>query len=254
MCRGRRPRRPVKFDDILYLWVLILRDDEGVVPYIFVQKIFEIYLTKLKNLRLYIYLRRKNIFAGSGGNKIDDINIHEVLKKAAAGDKASFDILVERFNKNMIITAKIYAGSEAEDIVQTVWVKLYERREILLNVENIENWLFYAVKHHCIDFLRKNKKAKNISLEINQGYIDSLVHDDDILEIILKRRSKDELHAKIEELGEIYYMPIILHYFEDLKLKEISEILGVSVSTLKGRLYIGRQLLKKVLARDNILN
>ena len=154
----------------------------------------------------------------------------------------------------MIITAKIYAGDEAEDIVQNVWVRIYERREILRNVENIENWLFYVVKHHCMDFLRKNKKNKNISLEINQAYIDSLVHGDDILEIILKRRTKDELHEKIIELGELYYMPIILHYFEDLKLKEISEILGVSVSTLKGRLYIGRQLLKKALTRDNYFN
>ena len=187
-------------------------------------------------------------------NKIDDIKIDEVLKKAARGDKDSFDILVDRFNKNMIITAKIYTGNEAEDIVQNVWVRIYERREVLQTVENIENWLFYVVKHHCIDFLRKNKKNQNISLEINQSYIDSLVHGDDILEIILKRRSKEELYYKIIELGELYYMPIILHYFEDLKLKEISEILGVSVSTLKGRLYIGRQLLKKALTRDNYLN
>ena len=154
----------------------------------------------------------------------------------------------------MIVTAKIYAANEAEDIVQNVWARLYERREILRTVENIENWLFYVVKHHCMDFLRKNKKKQNISLEINQGYIDSLVHGDDILEIILKWRSNEELHEKIIELGELYYMPIILYYFEDLSLKEISEILGLSVSTLKGRLYIGRQLLKKALANNNYFN
>lgn len=74
-----------------------------------------------------------------------------------------------------------------------------------------------------------------------------------MLEIILKRRSNEELREKIIGLGELYYMPIILYYFKDLSLKEISEILGVSVSTLKGRLYIGRQLLKKALAH-NYLN
>ena len=176
------------------------------------------------------------------------------MKKAASGDNASFDILVEKFNQNMIITAKIYVGNEAEDIVQNVWARLYERREVLRTVENIENWLFYVVKHHCMDFIRKNKKSQNISLEINQDYIDSLAHGDDILEFILKRRSKDELHRKIAELGELYYMPVILYYFEDLSLKEISEILGLSVSTLKGRLYIARQLLKKSLAHNNYFN
>ena len=156
----------------------------------------------------------------------------------------------------MIIIAKIYTGNEAEDIVQNIWVRIYERKEILRTVENIENWLFYVVKHHCMDFIRKNKKNsnKNISLEINQKYIDSLVHGDSVLEIILKRRSTEELREKITELGELYYMPLILHYFKDLSLKEISEILGVSVSTLKGRLYIGRQLLKKALTKNNYFN
>lgn len=151
----------------------------------------------------------------------------------------------------MIITAKIYAGNEAEDIVQNVWVRIYERREVLQTVEHIENWLFYVVKNHCMDFLRKNKKNQTISLEMNQGYIDSLVHEDSVLEIILKWRSNEELRNKIIELGEIYYMPIILHYFKDLSLKEISKILEVSVSTLKGRLYIGRKLLKKALTNNN---
>jgi len=156
----------------------------------------------------------------------------------------------------MIVTAKIYVKNEAEDIIQNVWTKIYEKKEVLRTVKNIENWLFYVVKHHCMDFLRKNNKNKNqnISLEINQKYIDSLVHEDSILEIILKRRSNEELHEKIIELGELYYMPIILHYFENLSLKEISEILGVSVSTLKGRLYIGRQLLKKALTNHNFNN
>ena len=105
-----------------------------------------------------------------------------------------------------------------------------------------------------MDFLRKNKKKQNISLEINQKYIDSLVHEDNILEIILKQRSYEELRKKITELDELYYMPMVLHYFKRLKLQGISEILGVSVSTLKGRLYIGRQLLKKALLNNNYFN
>lgn len=82
--------------------------------------------------------------------------------------------MVERFNKNMITVAEIYVRQEAEDIVQNVWVRIYERREILRTVQNIENWLFYVVKHHCIDFLRKNKKSNNISLEINQAFNSSI--------------------------------------------------------------------------------
>lgn len=150
----------------------------------------------------------------------------------------------------MVTVAQIYAGHEAEDIVQNVWIRIYERKEVLRTVQNIENWLFYVVKNHCMDFLRKNKKRKNISgisIDLYQKYIDSLVNGDDVLEMILKWQSNETLHKKIADLGEIYYLPILLHYFRNLSLKEISNILGISVSTVKGRLYIGRQLLKKSL-------
>lgn len=175
---------------------------------------------------------------------------------AANGDDDSFNFLVEKFNKNMIIIAEIYVKQDSEDIVQNVWTKIYERREVLKNIQNIENWLFFVVKNHCMDFLRKNKgkrKISKISIEANQEYIDSLIHGDNVLEIIINNQSKNLLYQKIMNLDEIYYMPIILHYFRQLSLKEISVILGVSVSTLKGRLYTGRQLLKKHLIKEEII-
>lgn len=178
-----------------------------------------------------------------------------ILDKAANGNKESFEFIVEKFNKNMIAVAEIYVRQEAADIVQNVWVQIYEKKEVLKGVKNIENWLFYVVKHHCMDFLRKHRGKRNISkisIEANQEYIDSLIRSSDIFEIILENQSKALLYQKIISLGEIYYMPIILHYFKDLSLKEISKIIGVSVSTLKGRLYIGRQLLAKALTNNSL--
>ena len=183
--------------------------------------------------------------------------MREVLNKAAIGDKKSFDFLVEKFNKNMINIADIYVNQEAEDIVQNVWVQIYEKKESLKRVENIENWLFYVVKNSCIDFLRKHRGKRNISkisIEANQEYIDSLIRSDDILETILKRHSKVMLYQKIISLGELYYMPIILHYFKDLSLNEISKMLDIPISTIKSRLYTARQLLKKELTKNNYLN
>ena len=190
----------------------------------------------------------------AGAVKIEEINIREVLEKAANGDKESFDFLVEKFNKNMITIAEIYVRQEAEDIVQNAWVRIYERKEVLRTVESIENWLFYVVKNHCMDFLRKHRRKRDISkisIEANQEYIDSLIYSGDTLETILENYSKTELYQKIISLGELYYMPIILHYFNNLSLKEISAMLGVSDSTIKSRLYTGRQLLKKILTKNN---
>jgi len=104
--------------------------------------------------------------------------------------------------------------------------------------------------------LRKHRGKRNISkisIEANQEYIDSLIRSDDILETILKRHSKVILYQKIISLGELYYMPIILHYFKDLSLNEISKMLDIPISTIKSRLYTARQLLKKELTKNNYL-
>ena len=158
---------------------------------------------------------------------------------------------MRKFNGHMIIIAQIYAGNEAEDIVQNVLLKLYDKREYLKTIKNFENWLFYVVKNYCMDFLRKNKKQEIISLEIKQDYIDSLIYEDDIIQMILEKQSYEYLHEKIISLGEIYYLPIIMHYFKNLTLNETAKILGLSVSTLKWRLHTGRQLLKSLLVRGD---
>jgi RNA polymerase sigma factor, sigma-70 family len=184
--------------------------------------------------------------------EIEELNIREILNSAADGNTVSFDLLVKKYNKNMVTIASIYVNQEAEDVVQTVWTRIFEKKEVLKRVENIDNWLFYVVKNQCMDYLRKHKRQQrisDISIEANQEYIDSLLQSDDIFEIILKNQSRVVIYQHIMSLGEIYYMPIILHYFKNLSLNEISEILNVSVSTLKGRLYTARQLLKKLIPK-----
>lgn len=177
-----------------------------------------------------------------------------LLKSVADGNKKAFEFLYKTYNIKLIKIAQIYVKQEAEDIIQNIWTKIYCRKEALENITNFDNWIFFVVKNHCLDFLRKqqklNQKYEIISYERNENYINSLIQGDNLLEILIKKQSYESLCEKIINLKEIYSIPVILHYFKGLKQTEIARFLGISVSALKWRLSAAKILLKKAIIKD----
>ncbi|MCL2773440.1 MAG: sigma-70 family RNA polymerase sigma factor [Oscillospiraceae bacterium] len=184
----------------------------------------------------------------------EDSDINVILKNAADGDKEAFEFLYETYNPKLIKIAQMYVRKDAEDIIQNIWTKIYCGKTVLASIVNFDTWIFFVVKNHCMDFLRKHNKLNqqyhSISYEQSEEYINSLVQDDSLLERLVERQSYESLCEKITNLKEIYSLPVILHYFKGLKQAEIAKFLGISVSALKWRLNAAKILLKKSILKD----
>jgi RNA polymerase sigma-70 factor (ECF subfamily) len=154
---------------------------------------------------------------------------------------------VSAYNERIIKIAQMFAGGEAEDIAQEVWLKIYRYRERLAEVENIDSWLYRVVKRRCLNCLRSRNAGKSVSYEESAGYIDGNFSDCGILEALMDRLDAAAIREHVEKLDETFRIPILLYYYKDIPLQEIAEILGVPYSTVKWRLYIGRQKLKKLI-------
>ncbi|MDO4941212.1 MAG: RNA polymerase sigma factor [Lachnospiraceae bacterium] len=114
-------------------------------------------------------------------------------------------------------------AADAEDILQEAAVSAIRKSNTLKNPKQVETWLYRIVINRSIDFLRKyrymesEEKLKNISTEDNYS-------DRDLQEIVERLKEPDRSIIK-------------LRYYEELKLKEIADILGLSLSQVKSRLY-----------------
>ena len=183
------------------------------------------------------------------------------MSAAAEGDRLAFEQIVRVMTPRLIKAVRYYTSQNPEDILQDIWLKIWERVSVLASVERPEYWFYTVVRHHCYD---KGRKAKSkgsctevvpIHYEAVQNYMDmmhgAMADYEDPEKLLVKAETAQFMRQKIDCLKEMYALPIYLYYFDDMLLAEIGELLDLSVSTVKWRLYTGRQLLKKEIEKHD---
>lgn len=129
-------------------------------------------------------------------------------------------------------------AQDAEDVVQDTFFQYYNMRKEFDNEQHIRAWLIRVAinkaKNVNHTFWRKNK----VSLD---AYIETLTFE--------TGESKD-LFKAVMGLPEKYRIVIHLFYYEDYTIKEIADILKISVNSIKTRLSRGRVMLKEVLKEE----
>lgn len=124
--------------------------------------------------------------------------------------------------------------SEAEDITQTVFFKLYREPKPFASEAHVKHWLIRVTINECKKTFRNPfRSAENIA-----DYANSLSFE---------TREHSEIYDAVMNLPQKYRVPVFLYYYEDYSTAEISEILGIPTPTVATRLHRGREQLKKKL-------
>ena len=164
------------------------------------------------------------------------IKLIELVKKAIKGDNESFDTLMQSKRENIYKVAYSYVNNTeyALDIMQEVIYKALVSIKNLKEPEYFNTWLTRITINCSINYLNKSKKV--ISMDENH-----------IKDMTLCKSNTEEimdLHESLKKLDVKYKTIILLKYFEDLTLKDISDILKLPLSTVKTQLYRGLEKLK----------
>jgi len=130
----------------------------------------------------------------------------------------------------------------ADDIVQDVFIKLFENLNYIHNKQSIQFWLFKTARNEMMSFLRntKNKKLYSNSVDLEDVEIEntnSLI--DDIENKELNKLILNELDLMNEDFKEVF----VLKEFSGLSYKEIAALLDIDEELVKSRLYKARQKL-----------
>lgn len=127
--------------------------------------------------------------------------------------------------------------ADSQDIAQDVLVKILEA-DIALPFEKLRAWLYRSAVRAYIDKYRRDKHYHEI-LQKDFFRQDAYVKFDDY--------SYEPLYLAVEELPAKYQTVLDLYYFQELSIKEIGEVLGMSQSWVKVNLHRGRKQLAKLL-------
>lgn len=126
----------------------------------------------------------------------------------------------------------------AKDILQDVFLKISEKKELFKSDENYQGWVFRITKNMFIDYFRENKKYNEF-----QSITDKNVSFEDLPETY-----KDLMPALDEFINNLppkYKEPLILSDIEGMNQKQIAEKLNLSLSGAKSRVQRARQILKE---------
>lgn len=166
------------------------------------------------------------------------MEINQLVKEAKAGNEEAFEELLGRHKEQLYRTAYLYMGNreDALDVVQETSYKAYIGLGKLKTVDYFSTWLIRILIFTAYEHLRKRKKAFFFEKEV----IPSLNEAEENL-------AEFELLQVVGKLRKKYRDVILLHYFQDLSVKEISVVLEIPEGTVKTYLYRGRNQIKEKL-------
>ena len=159
----------------------------------------------------------------------------------------NFTDLIEENKLKFYKTAKIILKNDDDcyDALQEALISMYNNFEQLKNKEYFSTWATRIVINKCYDLLRKHKK-NIISFEDN--------YESDVQSSEFDNYDIDQYGIKkaMEKLSEDLKIVIILYYYDDYSIKEISNMIDIPEGTVKSRLSKAREILKKELKKEEI--
>lgn len=154
-----------------------------------------------------------------------------------------FNNIYNTYHKLLLYIAFDYVHNknDSEDIIQEVFMKLYNYNKNFIDDIHLKNWLIKVTNNLCIDYLRHNK---NKEILVSDEWLNSfdLNEESDFVKRI--NDGIEELNIKDKEI-------IILYYYNDLSLKEISDILRISEVSAQKRISRAREKLRKIIGDKN---
>ncbi len=165
-----------------------------------------------------------------------------------SGLTADFDALVHRYERELYRYLVRYTGNPAmaDDVFQNTFLQVHLKRGLYEDGRPVRPWLYAIATHQAVDALRKAGRHPTISLdrradtgESDPGaLVDLLVGDEPgPLARLQEAERQDWVRRSVARLPETLKQTLILAYYQDLKYREVAEILKIPVGTVKSRLH-----------------
>lgn len=158
-----------------------------------------------------------------------------------------FGVLIERYEVKIKRYARKFLSDKEDinDVVQEIFIKVYKNIESFDIKRKFSSWLYRIAHNELINALKK-KKRKVLPLLDLDVFLPYYYKNEDLNEKIDKKRMQEIIDKCLDDLDFKYQEPIVLHYFEELSYKEISDVMEIPVSTVGIRIKRAKEKIKLI--------
>lgn len=143
-----------------------------------------------------------------------------------------------------------------EDLAQEAFTRLYSHRKDYQPAARFSTYLWRVAMNLCYDELRRQKRRPETPLQIQNAngeefsYLDDHATNDRTPDAALEFQEQAELvRDALQKLPEHYRSVVVLRHYENLKFREIADVLDIPEGTVKSRMAEGLDILQQTLTR-----
>jgi RNA polymerase sigma-70 factor (ECF subfamily) len=174
-----------------------------------------------------------------------NLNNEQLIPLLLSGDERTFESVYKHFLKPLHSYAISILKDEevAKGTVQNIFLKLWERKSTLSFNGSLKAYLYSAVYHECLNYIRHEKVKLNHQDHLVYNMKTTEEHDSGIELTDLKGKLQQILNNLPEKCRTVFQ----LSRFEELKYREIAEQMGISVKTVEAHMGKALKILRQEL-------
>lgn len=172
---------------------------------------------------------------------------HILIERILSGERSAFAELLDRYQKVVYNVAIGVVGNQldAEDITQTVFLKVYENLATYNPRYRFFSWLYRIAINESLNAKKRMRQTVELDEEAIQK--DS-TPEESAVESDLENRIGEALMFLSPEKRAI----VVLRHYQELSYREIAYVMDLSETKIKARLYSARQMLGRILIKQGL--
>ena len=177
----------------------------------------------------------------------------ELVNLCRQGDLDAFNMLYNNYSKKALRIIYLIVGNKniAEDIVQEAFYECYRSIKKLRNPKMFDAWFNKLLIRIC--WRMSTKERGSVCDSLDETYDENIASHTAVMDPFENFHINIDVRKAIAKLDTPLRTTIILFYYNDMSIKEISKALNCMQGTVKSRLHNARKYIEKELIKDNII-
>ncbi|MFJ7825745.1 RNA polymerase sigma factor [Psychrobacillus sp. NPDC096623] len=161
----------------------------------------------------------------------------DILGEIRNGSRDAFKQFYDTYENYAIRTAKAITRNDehAKDAVQETFIRVFRNISSYNSTLSFDAWFYRILVNECYRILTKEKKSTPLDTSTIENNTQLTEHS---------KENLSDLYSMLQNMADLYRIPILLKYIKGFSEKEIANILDLNQNTVKSRLFNGRNLLK----------
>jgi len=182
----------------------------------------------------------------------------ELVALSQGGSEDAYAVLVERYSDYVFTIAARILGDEEDacDAAQEAFVRAYRALGRFRGEAKFSSWLYRIATNRALTHLKRRRKRAP-AVDIDAGpHIESAIDIEPTRtrpdQLVIDAEFRARVRSAVEQLPDQYRTVVTLFYLEQRSYKEVADVLGLPMGTLKTHLHRARAMLRNIISEQNV--